>query len=146
VNIEEDLAEIIKRSSEINRGSLSKMGFTKIGGRWVSKDGDQASPSGTNDGDEPEDATTQEEPVAETQEAGHNDTYMGERMTTMSPFERLMINRMETFAENQRNLHDLCESRFNHMHSCFSSLDEQIEEVQNQILELQFERENNPSF
>ena len=64
----------------------------------------------------------------------------------MSPFERLMINRMVTFAENKRNLHDLCESRFNHMDSRFSNLDEHIEEVQNQILELQFERENNPSF
>ena len=42
VDIEEELAEIIKPSSEINSGSLSKMGFTKIGGRWVSKDGDQA--------------------------------------------------------------------------------------------------------
>ncbi len=66
-------------------------------------------------------------------------------MTTMSPFERLMINRMDTFAENQKNLHDLCESRFNHMDSRFSSLDEHIEEVQNQLLELQFERDNNPS-
>ena len=36
VNIEEELAEIINPSSEINSGSLSKMGFTKIGGRWVS--------------------------------------------------------------------------------------------------------------
>jgi len=40
VDIEGELAEVIKPSSEINSGSLSKMGFTKIGGRWVSKDGD----------------------------------------------------------------------------------------------------------
>jgi len=52
-------------------------------------------------------------------------------MTTMSHFERLMINHMDTFAEKQRNLHDLCESRFNHMDSCFSNLDEQIKEIQN---------------
>ena len=32
------------------------------------------------------------------------------------------------------------------MDSRFSNLDEQIEEVQNQIMELQFERENSPSF
>jgi len=37
---------------------------------------------------------------------------MGDRMTSMSPFERLMVNRMDSFAENQRNLHELCESRF----------------------------------
>ena len=61
-------------------------------------------------------------------------------MTTMSPFERLMINRMDTFAESQTNLYDMCESRFNNMDSRFSTLDEQIEEVQNQIMELQFER------
>ena len=53
VDIKEELAEIIKPSSEINSGSLSKMGFTKIGWIWISKDGDQASPSGTNDCDEP---------------------------------------------------------------------------------------------
>jgi len=121
------------------------MGFTKISRRWDIKDGDQAGPSGTNDGDEPEDSATQEEPAVETQEVVHNDAYIGERMTTMSPFERSMINRIDTFAGNRRNLHDLCESKFNHMDSCFSNLDEQLEEVQNQILELQFERENNPS-
>jgi len=146
VDIEEELAEIFKLSSEINSGSLRKMGFTKIGGRCVSKEGDQAGSSGTNDCDEPEAAATQEEPTVETHEAGPSDGYMGERMTSMSPFERLMINYMDTFAENKRNLHDLYESRFNHMDSRFSNLDEKIEEIQNQLQELQFERDNNPSF
>jgi len=67
-------------------------------------------------------------------------------MTTMSPFERLMINRMDTFADNQRNLYEMCESKFHKMDTRFSTLDEQIEEVQMQILELQFQRENSPSF
>jgi len=44
--------------------------------------------------------TMQDEPAAETQEDDHNDANMGERMTTMSPFERLMINRMDTFVDN----------------------------------------------
>jgi len=122
------------------------MAFTKIGGRWVSKDGDQAGLSGTNEGDEPEEAAMQDEPAATTQEDDHNDTNMGERMTTMSPFERMMINRMDTFAENQMNLYDMCESRFSNMNTRFSALDEQFEEVQRQFLELQFEREDNPSF
>jgi len=122
------------------------MGFTKIGGRWVSKEGDQPDPSGTHEDDEPEEATTQDEPATEAQEDDHNDTHMGERMTTMSPFERLMINRMDTFVENQRNLYDMCESRFNNMNSRFSTLNEQIEDVQKQIMELQFEREDNLSF
>jgi len=146
VNIEGELAKVIKPSSEINSGSLSKMGFTKIGGRWVSNDSDQAGPSGTHEDDEPEEAAPQDEPVVEAQEDYHNDTNMGERMTTMSPFERLMVNRMDTFVENQRNFYDMCESKFNNMDSRFSTLDEQIEEVHKQIMELQFEREDNPSF
>jgi len=39
VDLEEEQFEIVKTLSEINNGSLSKMGFTKVGGRWVSKDG-----------------------------------------------------------------------------------------------------------
>jgi len=88
------------------------MGFIKIGGRWVSKDGDQAGPSGTNDGEEPEAATNQEEHATETHEVGPSDDHIGERMTSMSPFERLMVNRMDTFAENQRNLHDCVNQGF----------------------------------
>jgi len=129
VDIEGGLAKVIKPSSEINSGSLSKMGFTKIGGRWVNKDGDQAGPSGTNEGDEAEEAAMQDEPAAETQEGEHHDINMDERMTNMSSFERLMINRMDTFADNQRNLYEMCESKFNNMDTRFSTLDEQIEEV-----------------
>ena len=136
MDIEEELAEIVKPSSEINSGSLSKMGFTKIGGKWVSKEGDHANPSGINDGEESEVAGTQEELAAETHEVGPNDGYMGERMTSMSPFERLMVNRMDTFTKNQRSLHELSESRFHHMDSRFQTLDEQIEEVHNQLLDL----------
>ena len=55
---------------------------------------------------------------------------MEERTTIVSPFERLMINGMDTFANNQRNLYEMCESRFNNMDTRFSTLDEQIEEVQ----------------
>jgi len=38
VDIEEETSELVKSTHEVNNGSLSKMGFTKIGGRWVSKD------------------------------------------------------------------------------------------------------------
>ena len=34
VDLEEELSEVVKSSSEINNGSLSNMGFTKTGGRW----------------------------------------------------------------------------------------------------------------
>ena len=55
----------------------------------------------------------------------------GERMQTMSSFERLMMNRLDSFAENQRSLHDLCvsnfqriETRFDNMDASFMTLDE----------------------
>jgi len=86
VDIEGELVEVIKPSGEINSGSLSKIGFTKIGGRWVSKDGDQAGPSGTNEGDEPEEAAMQDESAVETQKGEHHDINMDERMPIMSSF------------------------------------------------------------
>ena len=68
-----------------------------------------------------------------------------ERMQTMSPFERLMVNRTDSFEKNQRNLHNLCvsnfqriDNRFDSMDACFMNLDEQIEVVQNQIFDLQY--------
>ena len=52
-------------------------------------------------------------------------------------------DRLDGFAENQRNLHDLCvrnfqsiDNRFNSMDARFMILDEQIEAVQNQIFDL----------
>jgi len=63
----------------------------------------------------------------------------------MSHFERLMMNKLDSFGENQRNLHDLCvsnfqrtDNRFDNMDACFMTLEEQIETVQNQIFDLQF--------
>jgi len=56
-----------------------------------------------------------------------------------------MMNRLDGFAKNKRNLHDLCvsniqsiDNRFNNMDTRFMTLDEQIEAVQNQIFELQY--------
>jgi len=69
----------------------------------------------------------------------------GERMQVMSSFERLMVNRLDSFAENQRSLHDLCvsnfqriDTRFDNMDARFMTLDEHIEVVENQIFDLQF--------
>jgi len=61
----------------------------------------------------------------------------------MSPFERLMMNKLDSFAENQGSLHDLCvrnfqriDTRFDNMDARFMTLDEQIEAVHNQIFDL----------
>jgi len=116
------------------------MGFTKIGGSWVSKDGDQVGPSGTHAEEETEAAANTKEPAAGAHEANPSSDHIGDRITSMSLFERLMVSRMDNFAENQRNLHELCKSRFPHMDSRFQTLDEQIEEVQNQLLDLQYGR------
>ena len=146
VDVEGELAEIIKPSSEINNGSLSKMGFTKIGGRWMSKDGDQAGPSGINDDDEVV------EPAA-TDYAGPNTDVGVERITSMTSFEILMINWLDSLAEQQKNLYEMCQSLFQQfdlniqgLDARFGNLDEQIEVIQNQISDLQFGRDHSPSF
>ena len=127
------------------------MGFTKVGGKWISKDGDHgASSSGVAhlEQDEPADMDVQhEDPAGDFQDAGPRaaDGYQRERMSTMSSFERQMMERLDSFAENQRSLHDLCvsnfqriDTRFDNMDARFMTLDEQIEAVQNQIFDLQF--------
>jgi len=67
----------------------------------------------------------------------------------MSHFERFMVNRMDNFAENQRNLHEFCATnfhnigdRFQSMDTHFQNLDEHIEVVQNQLFELQYGKED----
>ena len=64
VNLEDETFELVKSTQELNNGSLSKMGFTKVGGKWISKDGDLgASSSGVADleQDEPADMDVQHE-------------------------------------------------------------------------------------
>ena len=39
-NLEDETSELVKSTQELNNGSLNKMGFTKVGGKWISKDGD----------------------------------------------------------------------------------------------------------
>jgi len=151
VNLEDETSELVKSTQELNNGSLSKMGFTKVGGKWISKDGDLgASSSGAADleQDEPVDMDVQHEDPPEDYQGVGPSAGVGnqeERMQTMSPFERLMVNRLDSFAKNQRNLHDLCvsnfqriDNRFDNMDARFMTLDEQIKVVQNQIFHLQF--------
>jgi len=38
--LEDEKSELVKSTSEFNNGSLSRMGFTKVNGRWISKGGD----------------------------------------------------------------------------------------------------------
>ena len=59
---------------------------------------------------------------------------MGERITSMSPFERLMVSRMNNFADEQRSHHELCVARF-------QNLDELIESIQNHLFEVQYGKE-----
>ena len=67
----------------------------------------------------------------------------------MTSFESYMVNRLDDFVENQRNLNDLCvsnfqnfDNRFQSMDTRFQTLDEQIEAVHNQIFELQYAKED----
>ena len=151
VNLEDETSELVKSTQELNNGSLSKMGFTKVGGKWISKDGDfgaSSSAAADHEQDEPADMDFQHEDLPEAHQdvgpsagAGNQE----ERMQSMSSFEELMMNRLDSFAENQRNLHGLCVSNFQRIDNKFDSmdvrfmtLDEQIEALQNQIFDLQY--------
>ena len=131
------------------------MGFTKINGKWVSKDGDHgasSSAAAVNFDEEDQaadmDIHHEEQPEANFG-AGTSAGNQGDEMPSMSSFERYMVNRLDGFAENQWNLHDLCVSnfqsidkRFNNMDTRFMNLDEQIEAVQKQIFELQYGKDD----
>jgi len=110
VDLEEKHTEVVKSSLEINNGSLSKMGFTKIGGKWVSKEGDQGgSSSGVQAEQEEEDldvegagVDAQEEHATTDIGVGTSARNQGERILSTSPFERFMVNRMDNFAEKRK--------------------------------------------
>ena len=118
MNLEDETSELVKSTQEMNNGSLSKMGFTKINGKWVSKDGDHGGSSSatTADFDEEDQAADMdihnEDHPATTFEAGISAGYQGDEMPSMSSFERYMVNWLDGFADNQRNLHDLCLANF----------------------------------
>jgi len=132
VDLEKEQTEVVKSSLEVNNGSLSKMGFTKIGGKWVSKDGDQGgSSSGVQAGQEEEDLDAakgfrvdakEEHDVVDIGD-GTSTGNQGERILSMSHFERFMVNRMDNFAENQRNLHEFCATNFQNFDDRFQSMD-----------------------
>ena len=74
VNLEDETSELVKSTQELNNGSLSKMGFTKVGGKWISKDGDHgalSSGAANLEQDEPADMDVQhEDPTENFQDAG----------------------------------------------------------------------------
>jgi len=118
------------------------MGFTKIGGKWVSKDGYQA---GSSSGAHVEDGDKEQTDVvaggdgvrfqAREDDVGSSAGIMGDHITSMSPFERLVLRRMDDLADEQRSHHKFCVP-------CFQSIDEKIETVQNQPFELQYGRDD----
>jgi len=146
VNLEDETSDLVKSTQEMDNGSLSKMGFTKINGRWVSKDGDHGGSSSVVAADM--DIHNEEQPATNF-DAGTSAGHQGDEIPSMSSFERYKVDRLDGFAENQRNLHDLCvtnfqsiDNRFQSMDTRFLTLDEQIEVVQNQIFELQYGKDD----
>jgi len=162
VNLEDETSKFhlrVKSTHEVNNGSLSKMSFTKINGRWVSKDckhGGSSSRIHVEHGEEDQevaegvdmDVQDEEQPATDLG-AGTSDGHQGNKTPSMSSFESYMVNRLDNIAENQRNLHDLCvtnfqnfDNRFQSMDTRFQTLDEQIEVVQNHLFELQYDKED----
>jgi len=118
VNLEDETSELVKSTQEVNNGSLSKMGFTKINGRWVSKDGDHCGSSSVAaaDFDEEDQAADMnihnEEQPATDFDARTSAGHQGDGIPSMFSFERYIVDILDGFAENQRNLHDLCVTNF----------------------------------
>ena len=121
----------------------------------MNKDGDHggSSSAAAADFDEQDQAADMdihnEDYPATTFEAGTSVGHQGDEMHSMSSFERYMVNRLDGFAKNQRNLHDLCvtnfqsiDNKFHNMDTRFMTLDEQIEVVQNQIFKLQYGKDD----
>jgi len=128
VNLEDETSELVKSTQEMNNGSLSKMRFTKISGRWVSKDGDHGGSSSAAAVDFDEDQAVDmdihnEEQHATNFDVGTSVRHQGDEIPSMSSFERYMVNRLDGFVENQRNLHDLCEANFQSIDNRFQSMD-----------------------
>ena len=93
VNLEDETSELVKSTQELNNGSLSKMGFTKLGGKWISKDGDfGASSSAVADHEQDEHAANmdfQHEDLPEAHQDARPTAGAGnqeERMQSMSSF------------------------------------------------------------
>jgi len=154
MNLEDETSELVKSTQEVNNVSLRKMGFTKINGKWVSKDGDHGgsssvAPADFDEEDQDVDMNVQNEEQPSTNNVGTSVGHQGDRIPSMSSFERFMVNRLDSFPENQRNLHDLCvtnfqniDNKFQSMDTRFQTLDEHIEVVQNQIFDLQYGKED----
>jgi len=156
MNLEDETSELVKSTLEVNNGSLSKMGFTKINGRWVSKDGEHGGSLSVaqveNDEEDQDGAGMNVQDVelhATDFGAGTSAGHQGHGTPSMTSFESYMVNRLDGFAGNQRNLHDLCvsnfqnfDNRFKSMDTRFQTLDEHIEVVHNKIFELQYEKED----
>ena len=111
-------------------------------GKWVSKDGDHGASSSAvaadfDEEDQAPDMDFHHEEQPETNlGVGTSAENQGYEMPSMSSFEKYMVNRLDGFVENQRNLHEFCvsnfqniDNRFNNMDTRFMTLDEQIEAV-----------------
>jgi len=133
VNLDDETSELVKSTHEVNNGSLSKMGFSKINGRWVSKDGDYGGfSSGAHAKHDEEDQEVAEGADMNVQNedqpatdlgVGTSVGHQGNRTPSMFSFESYMVNRLDSFVENQRNLHDLCVTNFQNFDNRFQSMD-----------------------
>jgi len=56
----------------------------------------------------------------------------------MSSFESFMVNRLDNFAENQRNLHDLCVTNFQNFDNRFQSMDTCFQTLMGEKIEDKF--------
>ena len=97
MNLEDETSELVKSTHEVNNGSLSKMGFTKINGWWVSEDGEHGGFSSgihVEHGEEDQEVVEgadmnvqDEEQPATDLGAGISAEHQGNKIPSMSSFE-----------------------------------------------------------
>ena len=96
MNLEDETSELVKSTQEMNNDSLSKMGFTKINGKWVSKDGDHGASSSVavadfDEEDQAADMDFHHEEQPETNlGVGTSVGNQGDERPSMSSFERYL--------------------------------------------------------
>jgi len=105
VNLEDETSELVKSTFEVNNGSLRKISFTKINGKWVSKDGEQGGSSSGFHAEHVEedqevvegadmDVPNAEQPATDFG-VGTSVGHQGDRTPSMFFFESYMVNRLD---------------------------------------------------
>ena len=116
IDVENELSEEVKAQSEITVATLNKIGLKKVNdNQWICK--------ATTEEDETEGAGTS---TAAEQFTGAD---MGTGERSLSRFEQLMINQVNSIESNQKSHHEYCETHF-------QNLEERVDDIQGKLRQM----------